>query len=108
MLVVWGGYIMKKLNLIIILLIIFLIVLSVGILFTSGILQQSDNMKTIALSSTCTLDVIESFTAHLKPIFEKIWIQEDEIKKLSKLRDTLLPKLMSGEIDVTEVNSYLE
>ena len=55
-----------------------------------------------------TLDVIESFTAHLKPIFEKIWIQEDEIKKLSKLRDTLLPKLMSGEIDVTEVNSYLE
>lgn len=62
MLVVWGGYIMKKLNLIIILLIIFLIVLSVGILFTSGILQQSDNMKTIALSSTCTLDVIESDT----------------------------------------------
>ncbi len=55
-----------------------------------------------------TLDVIESFTAHLKPIFEKIWIQEDEIKKLSKLRDTLLPKLMSCEIYVTEVNSYLE
>ena len=51
-----------------------------------------------------TLDVIESFTDYLKPIFEKIWIQEDEIKKLSKLRDTLLPKLMSGEIDVSKIN----
>ena len=55
-----------------------------------------------------TLDVIESFTNHLKPIFEKIWIQEDEIKKLSKLRDTLLPKLMSGEIDVSKINCDLE
>ena len=55
-----------------------------------------------------TLDVIESFTSQVNPIFEKIWIQEDEIKKLSKLRDTLLPKLMSGEIDILEINSYLE
>lgn len=30
-----------------------------------------------------------------------------EIKKLSKLRDTLLPKLMSGEIDVSKVNCDL-
>ena len=32
----------------------------------------------------------------------------EEIKKLQKLRDTLLPKLMSGEIDVSEVNCNLE
>ena len=32
----------------------------------------------------------------------------EEIKKLQKLRDTLLPKLMSGEIDVSEVNCDLE
>ena len=51
-----------------------------------------------------TLDVIEGFTNHLNPLFEKIWIQEEEIKKLSKLRDTLLPKLMSGEIDVSKIN----
>lgn len=30
-----------------------------------------------------------------------------EIKKLSKLRDTLLPKLMSGEIDVSKINCDL-
>lgn len=31
-----------------------------------------------------------------------------EIEKLQKLRDTLLPKLMSGEIDVSEVNCDLK
>uniref|UniRef100_UPI00386D7FDF restriction endonuclease subunit S n=1 Tax=Methanobrevibacter sp. TaxID=66852 RepID=UPI00386D7FDF len=55
-----------------------------------------------------TLDIVESFTNHLNPIFDKIWIQEEEIKKLSKLRDTLLPKLMSGEIDVSKINCDLE
>ncbi len=31
-----------------------------------------------------------------------------EIEKLTKLRDTLLPKLMSGEIDVSQINCDLE
>ncbi|WP_296875388.1 restriction endonuclease subunit S [uncultured Methanobrevibacter sp.] len=31
-----------------------------------------------------------------------------EIEKLTKLRDTLLPKLMSGEIDVSKINCDLE
>ncbi len=53
---------MKKSYLIIILVIIFLVVLSIGILFTSGLLKNSNNMKTIALSNSCTLDVIESDT----------------------------------------------
>ena len=55
-----------------------------------------------------TFDIIESFTNYLNPLFEKIWVQEEEIKKLSKLRDTLLPKLMSGEIDVSKINCDLE
>ena len=38
------------------------------------------------------------------PIFNQIWSHEKEIEKLIKLRDTLLPKLMSGEIDVSKVN----
>ena len=29
---------------------------------------------------------------------------KSEISKLTKLRDTLLPKLMSGEIDVSKIN----
>lgn len=55
-----------------------------------------------------SIDIVESFTNHINPLFEKIWAQEEEIKKLSKLRDTLLPKLMFGEIDVSEINCDLE
>jgi type I restriction enzyme S subunit len=36
----------------------------------------------------------------LKPTFELIFNNEKESKSLSTIRDTLLPKLMSGEIDV--------
>jgi type I restriction enzyme S subunit len=36
----------------------------------------------------------------LKPTFELIFNNEKESKSLSTIRDTLLPKLLSGEIDV--------
>lgn len=39
----------------------------------------------------------------VEPIFEKIWENQSENEKLSSLRDTLLPKLMSGEIDVSRL-----
>lgn len=41
-------------------------------------------------------------------LFDKISENVAEIEKLQNLRDTLLPKLMSGEIDVSEVNCDLE
>lgn len=37
---------------------------------------------------------------YCKPIFEKIYALSRNIKKLSQARDCLLPKLMSGEIEV--------
>lgn len=39
----------------------------------------------------------------ITPIFEKIAINQNEIQTLEKTRDTLLPKLLSGEIDVSEL-----
>ena len=36
----------------------------------------------------------------ISPIFNKLIINNSEIQKISKLRDTLLPKLMSGEINI--------
>lgn len=39
-----------------------------------------------------------------KAIIDKIQANEAENEKLSQLRDTLLPKLMSGEIDVSKVD----
>ena len=39
----------------------------------------------------------------LSPIYDMIIANRLENKRLAKLRDTLLPKLMNGEIDVSEV-----
>ena len=46
--------------------------------------------------------IVTLFTAAVEPIFEKIWANQNENEKLSSLRDTLLPKLMSGELDVSD------
>lgn len=44
-----------------------------------------------------------NFTKVVTPIFNKIWANEDENKQLALIRDTLLPKLMSGEIDTSGI-----
>lgn len=49
-----------------------------------------------------------NLTKLFQPIFELLIKNKIEIKKLQKLRDTLIPKLMSGEIDVSEVNYDLK
>ena len=46
----------------------------------------------------------EELSSVMKPIFEFIVSNRIESRKLSALRDELLPKLMSGEIDVSEVS----
>lgn len=40
----------------------------------------------------------------LSTIRSQIAVNEAEITRLSQLRDTLLPKLMSGEIDVSNIH----
>ena len=47
-------------------------------------------------------------TNMFQPIFAYLIKNKIEIKVLQTLRDTLLPKLMSGEIDVSEVNCDLK
>ena len=53
-------------------------------------------------------DILSEFHELVFPIIENIRDSYLEINKLSKLRDTLLPKLMSGEIDVSKINCDLE
>lgn len=48
-------------------------------------------------------EVVLEFSKIIKPLFENIKKNQQEITHLTTLRDTLLPKLMSGEIDVNEV-----
>ena len=48
-------------------------------------------------------DIISQFCSIVTPMYEQIAARIIENQRLSVLRDTLLPKLMSGEIDVSEV-----
>ena len=43
------------------------------------------------------------FNEKIKPLFEKIKLNESENRTLEQLRDTLLPKLMNGEIDIDKI-----
>ncbi len=47
-------------------------------------------------------NIIEDFTKTIEPQFNKIYSNQKQIKTLENLRDTLLPKLMSGEVRIKE------
>lgn len=51
----------------------------------------------------CNKETIENFEIRVKPIMESIANNSLENKKLAELRDTLLPKLMNGEIDLDKI-----
>ena len=44
--------------------------------------------------------IIKSFSSIVEPLYENILLNEFQIKRLSQLRDTLLPRLMSGELQI--------
>lgn len=48
-------------------------------------------------------DLLEHFHLSVKPMFELIAKNNIENQRLSELRDNLLPKLMSGELDVSDI-----
>ena len=47
--------------------------------------------------------LISNFTSQVTSLFDLIGANKDENERLTSIRDALLPKLMSGEIDVSEV-----
>ncbi len=49
-------------------------------------------------------DVISKFQEVVKPMDDKIIFNQSKIRTLENLRDTLLPKLMSGEVRVKDFN----
>ena len=48
-------------------------------------------------------DIIKSFSKNTKPLFEQIRVLQQESNRLATLRDILLPRLMSGELKVNEI-----
>ncbi|BAQ10768.1 restriction modification system DNA specificity domain [Bacillus sp. OxB-1] len=55
-----------------------------------------------------TEDVAEQFNKLLKPFYEKITEAIFETKSLRSMRDTLLPKLLSGEIELPDETEVTE
>ena len=47
--------------------------------------------------------IMEKFTVTINPLYEHILANKNQNQHLAALRDTLLPKLMNGEIDVSAV-----
>ena len=77
---------------------------------TSGSVQSKFN-KTEFKSLELIMpgdELIIKFNEFASPIFDYKNKLSDEITNLTKLRDFLLPKLMSGEIDVSKINCDLE
>lgn len=67
-----------------------------GSIFTN---LKTDILKNFEISLPST-ETLSKFQNIIKPIFEKVLATQREIKQLETLRDTLLPKLMNGEIEV--------
>jgi type I restriction enzyme S subunit len=53
-------------------------------------------------------EVLEVFSKLVKPKFEKVLSNGHQIIELSQLRDTLLPKLISGELRIPEAQGLVE
>ena len=47
-------------------------------------------------------DVLRKFEIHVTELYEQIWANTEENQTLTQLRDTLLPKLISGEVRLKE------
>lgn len=53
-------------------------------------------------------ETYSKLTMLFKPLFDMLIKNKIEIKKLQNLRDVLMPKLMSGEVDVSKINCDLK
>ena len=65
------------------------------------------NLTTSGICDTKVLipdkDSLEEFYKNVTPMYEEMFILNNEIEKLEELRDTLLPKLMNGEINLDNI-----
>lgn len=73
--------------------------------YCEGTTMQAINNKNInkILIIVPKDDVLDNFRKIVRPLFKNISRLKVQNKKLSEIRDALLPKLMSGEIDVSNI-----
>lgn len=76
-----------------------LVALGNGSVFTN---LKTDILKNYP-TNLPTDEVLNEFDKIMKPIFSMILSTTRESKRLTEIRDTLLPRLMSGELDVSDI-----
>lgn len=72
----------------------------------TGSAQPHIYPQNIGALPICELDIskVKQYNDLVTPLFIKIGANESENVKLAHLRDTLLPKLMAGEVDLDSLN----
>jgi type I restriction enzyme, S subunit len=63
------------------------------------------NMNKISLAIPKDANILSNLEINVKSIYESVRNNTQENQELTSLRDTLLPKLISGQLEVTEVMS---
>jgi type I restriction enzyme, S subunit len=74
-------------------------------MFVTGAVQpkiNQGNLKQIPIINAGE-SINKMYSTLIEPIFAKVRLITEENKTLEKTRDTLLPKLLSGELDVSEL-----
>lgn len=64
---------------------------------------DKNGIKKFKIALPKNLSELQNISEIFEIIYNKIQFNQKEINKLINLRDTLLPKLMSGEIDVSKI-----
>ena len=71
-----------------------------------------DNMNKTSFSNLKmvipSFDLLKNFNDLIEPIFEKVLINQKQVNTLAKIRDKLLPRLISGKITIQKAEELLE
>ena len=75
-------------------------------MYATGATQVSLNNEALSQIKIIkpSLEIVNLFGDKILPFINEIFILQIINKNLSKTRDLLLPKLMSGEIDISELD----
>ncbi len=68
---------------------------------------QADSVAAFKLAAPVKKTVWDAFSRLVAPPFKNVKVNAEEIETLAQLRDTLLPKLISGELRVKDAERFL-
>ncbi|NDV80910.1 restriction endonuclease subunit S [Bacteroides sp. 51] len=71
----------------------------------TGSHQRFHAEDTLRLRYAINMSVVEAFCVRTNPVLDKMHYLRSENQKLSALRDSILPKLMSGELKISDLHS---